>query len=90
MGDLTMSGRMDLRDGMTHGTGTPCRFKASGFPFKNVRPGSSPDPLWRVEGKTHWLRLKQRCHGSEVVLHFTDGSSLTVDISCYAWTASDH
>jgi hypothetical protein len=83
-GNLTMSGRMELRDGMKHGTGKLCRFKAGGFPFKNVRS------VWKVEGKSHWLRLKQRCHRSEIILHFTDGSSLTVDISRYAWTASDH
>jgi hypothetical protein len=90
MSNLTMSERMESRDGMKHGTGKLCRFKAGGFPIKNVRSGPLREPLWRVEGKSHWLRLKQRCHGSETVLHFADGSSLIVDISRYAWTASDH
>jgi hypothetical protein len=92
---LTMSERMSLHSGMTYGTGTLFRFKASGLPggdeafFVNVHSGTSREPLWRIEGRGHWLRLKQHCHESETVLHFTDGTELIIDAGAYALTLTD-
>ena len=86
---LTMSEQKYLRDGMTYGTGALCRFKAGPLPgggeayFVNIR-GVGREPIWRVEGKEQFLHLKQHCDGSEVVLHFADGASITIDVRSYA------
>jgi hypothetical protein len=92
---LTMSERMSLRRGETYGTGTLFRFKASGLPdrdeafFVNVHSGTPREPLWRIEGKQHWLRLKNHCDGSETVIQFIDGTELPIDISNYNPTLTD-
>jgi|SRR5450755_4217648 hypothetical protein len=90
---LTMSDEWSLCDGTTFGTGTLCRFKASGLPggdeavFVNV--SSMPHvPLWRIEGRENWQRFKQHCHKSETVLHFTDGTKLAIDLREYSPTLS--
>jgi hypothetical protein len=91
---LAMSHEWSLRDGLTSGAGTLCRFKASGLPGEteaflvNVR--STPDePLWRIEGEANWRQFKKHCHETETVLHFFDGTNIAIDLSEYSPTLSD-
>jgi hypothetical protein len=95
MNNLTMSHEMETRNGMISGTGTLFRCKVSGFPggeeafVKNVRSGTPNKPLWRVEGKESWQRLKHYFPESEAVLDFTNGKTLTIDMSDYQPVARD-
>jgi hypothetical protein len=93
--NLTMSDRMYLRDGVTYGTGTLFRFRASGMPggdeafLTNVHSGTPHEPLWRIEGRENWLRVKRHYRGSQIVVDFADGTGLVIDLNEYSPTVSD-
>jgi hypothetical protein len=92
---LTMSDKWWSADGMRYEAGPLIRFKTSGLPgeveafFADVHCGTRREPLWRIEGKENWQRLKRHCHEAETALHFSDGTELAVDLSEYSPTPSD-
>ena len=57
--------------------------------FTDIHSGTPNKPLWRVEGKEQWQRLKHYFPESEAVLHFTDGMTLTIDMGDYQPSAMD-
>jgi hypothetical protein len=87
-----MSDEMYIHD-LASGAQELCRFKAASpdhesMFFVNTR-GMRNKPLWRVEGKRNWQRLKRYHNELQIVVLGPDGQQIDIDLRGFRRKPSD-